>query len=173
MAWILDIVFFVVLLIGTFVGAGMGFVRGASKIAGWVLSFIIPFTFCMAFKDALQNWFGLETLIAEGVKNATLGSWITVAISYVGLFIIVKLGTLLIGLLGTALIERFKGIAVVNSILGALLSLCETFLLILLVLLICSWLPIEGMHNFINSSFVVGPIFRSNLIGLLPGLIRR
>lgn len=172
MAWILDLIFFAVLFLGTLIGAKVGFIRGVCKTAGWVLSFVIPFIFCFAFKDALENWFGLESSISNGIGNATLGGWITVVISYILLFIIVKLGTWLIGLAGGALADSVKAVSVVNHILGAVLGLLETAALILFLLLICTWIPSGSLHAFINDSTVVGAIFRSDLMALLPGVVR-
>ena len=170
MAWILDLIFFVVLFLGTLIGAKVGFIRGECKTAGWVLSFVIPFIFCFAFKDALESWFGLESSISNGIGNATLGGWITVVISYIILFVIVKLGTWLIGMAGGALADSVKAVSVVNHFLGAILGLLEAAALILFLLLICTWIPASGLHAFINDSTVVGAIFRSDLMALLPGI---
>ena len=169
MSWILDVIFFVVLFLGTLIGAKIGFIRGVCKTAGWVLSFVIPFIFCFAFKDTLESWFGLESLISDGIGNATLGGWITVVISFVILFIIVKLGTWLIGLAGGALADSVKAVSVINHILGAVLGLLEAAALVLFLLLVCHWLPMDNVHAFINDSFVVGAIYRSDLMALLPG----
>lgn len=171
MSWILDVIFFVILIVGIIIGTKIGFIRGVCKVVGWILSFVIPFVFCFAFKDALENWFGLVSAISNGVGNATLGGWITVLISYVILFLLVKVGTWLIGLAGGALANCVTAVSVINHVLGSLLGLFEAFLIVLLILLICSWIPVTGMHVFINDSTVVGAIFRSDLMALLPGLI--
>ena len=89
MAWILDVIFFAVLLIGCLVGSKVGFIKGVCKIAGWVLSLVVPFVFCAAFKDALENWFGMVTAIAEGIGNATIAGWLSMAISFILLFVLV------------------------------------------------------------------------------------
>ncbi len=167
MAWILDVIFFVVLLIGCIIGGKIGFIKGVCKVAGWILSFVIPFVCCMAFKDALENWFGLMTLIQEGVKNATLAEWITIAISFVGLFIIVRLGTFLLGLIGGALANAVTPVKVVNTLLGSILGMVEAFLILYFLLLLCGWFNIVPAIEFIEQSWVVGAIFKSDLIAYL------
>lgn len=167
MAWILDVIFFVVLLLGCLIGAKVGLVKGVCKIAGWILSFVIPFICCVAFKDALEHWFGMVTAISNGVGE-TLGGWISIVISFLLLVVIVRLGTFLLGHLGSALVESIKPAAVVNSLLGGVLGLLEAFLAAYFLLLIFGWIPAESIHAFINESTVVGAIYRSDLMAYLP-----
>lgn len=169
MAWILDVVFFVILFLGTLIGAKVGFVRGVCRAAGWVLSFVIPFIFCVGFSDTLESWFGLRSAISNGIGNATLGGWLSIAISYVILFVIVKIATWAVGLAGKAL-KKSRIFNFADTVLGAVLGLLEAFFTIVLLLLVCGWLPIESLHAFIEESTVVGALYGTNLIGLLPGL---
>lgn len=167
MAWILDVIFFVLLLLGCFIGAKVGLVRGVCKIAGWILSFVIPFICCVAFKDTLENWFGMVSAIGDGIGNMKIAEWLSVVIAFVLLFVIVRLGTLLLGLIGGALVDGVKPFAIINGILGGVLGMLEAFLVMYFLLLICGWLPGESMHAFINSSTVVGAIYRSDLMAYL------
>lgn len=168
MAWILDVIFFVALLIGCIVGCKVGFVKGVCKVGGWVFSLVAPFVFCVALKDALESWFGLVSIIAEGVGNATVAGWITIAISFVGLFILVRLGTWLLGLLLDLLAKTIPLVKIVNIILGGILGMVEAFLILYFLILICGWLNIDAVTAFVNESWVVGAIFRSNLMAYLP-----
>lgn len=168
MAWVLDVIFFVILLLGCLIGSKVGFVNGVCKIAGWILSLIVPFVFCAAFKDALEGWFGMVTAITNGIGNATLAGWISMAVSFILLFIIVRLSTWLLGKVGTALTETVKPIAFVNKLLGGLLGILEAFLLCYFLLLVCSWLNIESVVSYIEQSTVVRAIFESDLMGYLP-----
>ncbi len=170
MAWILDIIFFVVLLLGCFIGAKVGLVKGVCKISGWVLSIVIPLLFCVAFKDALENWFGMVSAISNGIGNAKIADWLSVGIAFILLAIIVRLGTYLLGKIGTALVEGVKPMKVVNGILGALLGIIEAFLVVYFILLILSWLSIDSVNTFIDASTVVGAIYRSDLMGHLSEL---
>ena len=96
MAWSLDVIFFLLLLLGCFIGAKVGLVRGVCKIAGWILSFVIPFICCVAFKDTLENWFGMVSAIGNGIGSMKVAGWLSIGISFVLLFFIVRLGTLLL-----------------------------------------------------------------------------
>ena len=167
MAWILDVIFFVLLLLGCFIGAKVGLVRGVCKIAGWILSFVIPFICCIAFKDTLENWFGMVSAIGDGIGNMKIAEWLSVVIAFVLLFVIVRLGTLLLGLIGGALVDGVKPFAIINGILGGVLGMLEAFLAMYFLLLICGWLPVTSLHAFIGDSTVVGAIYRSDLMAYL------
>lgn len=171
MAWILDVSFFLLLIIGAIIGAKIGFVKSVCKSAGWAFSFIIPFIFCVPFGSALEDWFGWQSSIAAGINDTILAEWLTVIIAFALLFVIVKMGTWLIGAVGTALTNKIKAFALLNNILGSLLGMAEALLLIIFALLICNWIPAENVHEFINESMVVGAIYRSDLITMLPGYL--
>lgn len=158
-AWILDAVFFLILIGGLALGAKNGFIKGVCKIAGLIFSIAVAVMFCGAFANTLESWFGLTSTLADAVNSATIGKWIAVAISFVSLIIIVRLGAWLLGKVGTALVEAFAPLKVINQILGALLGLFEAILLICFLLAICRGLPINSLHEFISDSFIVGKIF--------------
>ncbi len=66
-AWILDVVFFVILLLGLLLGTWRGFIKGVCKLAGTIFALFVAFTFCNPFKNTLENWFGMTTAIANGM----------------------------------------------------------------------------------------------------------
>lgn len=167
MAWILDVVFFVILLVGCFIGAKIGFVKGVCKVAGWILSITIPFLFCTAFKDALENWFGMVTAIANGIGNQTIAEWLSIGIAFILLGIVVRLGTYLLGLVGGMLVDSVKPMGIINGVLGSVLGIAEAFLVMYFILLVLSWLSIGTVDTFIDASTVVGAIYRSDLMGKL------
>ena len=168
MAWSLDVIFFLLLLLGCFIGAKVGLVRGVCKIAGWILSFVIPFICCVAFKDTLENWFGMVSAIGNGIGSMKVAGWLSIGISFVLLFFIVRLGTLLLAYIGGALVDGIKPLAVINSALGGVLGMLEAFLAMYFLLLVCGWLPAASLHAFIADSTVVGAIYRSDLMAYLP-----
>ena len=75
------------------------------------------------------------------------------------LFVIVKLLSWLLGKIGTGLVNKSKALSTVNRVLGAILGLVKGIFLIFLILTICYWLPIDGLHTYIGESSVVGAIF--------------
>ncbi len=158
-SWTLDVAFFLIFFIGLFFGVKRGFVKSLSKLAGTFFSIYVAFTFCIAFQGTLENWFGLTTAIAQGVNSAVAGKWISVAIAFIALFIVVRLGAWLVGAIGTKLVNLFKPVRIVNMFLGGVLGLFQAFLFIILILSIFKWIPNEAIHNFISSSTIVGRFF--------------
>lgn len=170
-AWILDIVFFLALVIGAAVGAKLGFVKSVLKVSGWLLAVLIPFMFCTPVAQLLEQWFGLKSILQSSVGNPTIASWLTVGIAFAGMFVVVRLLTWLLGLFGTKIADSTKATRVINHVLGSIVVLAVVFCILMTLLVICSWLNIEGANDFINASFVVGPIYRSDLMTLLPNMI--
>ncbi len=160
-AWSLDVAFFAILLLGAVFGIWLGFIRGLCKVAGTLFSVGVAITCCVAFSNSLESSFGLTTLLAESVNSLTIASWISVAVSFVALIVIVRLGAWVLGLLGKSIVKKISWMQKLDRFLGALLGLCEALLLIFLLLIICRWLPVPSLHEFIGSSSVVGGIFRS------------
>ncbi len=162
-AWILDVVFFVILLLGLLFGTWRGFIKGVCKLAGTIFALFVAFTFCNPFKNTLENWFGMTTAIANGMGGTdvavTAASWLSIAIAFVLLFVIVKLLSWILGKVGTAAAERSDFFGKINRLLGGILGLAEGLILIFLLLTICYWIPSESLHAFIGESSVVGRIF--------------
>lgn len=220
MSWILDLLFFLVLLLGTAYGAFRGFVEGVMKLAKKFFLFVFAFTFCVSFSNFLELCFGMTTAIASGLEgaisgnevyavgiaadtvgaeigtalegydmsgiarwfisisfksvalipagttpamliSAVLAKWITIVISFVALILLVKLGSMLVSLLFNAVKDRIAPIRIADQALGAALGLAEALVVLFILFLLLNWLPIDGLHNFISSSAVVGKIFSS------------
>ena len=60
------------------------------------------------------------------------------------------------------LAETCTPFRVVNRLLGGLLGLLKAAILLFLLLAVCSWIPVQGLHDFLSSTAIVGPIFRSD-----------
>ena len=158
-AWTLDVAFFVILLLGILFGVVRGFVKSVCKIAGTVFSAVVAFMFCVTLQNSLEGWFGLLTALAGAIGNATIAKVIALVISFILLFLVVKLLAWFVGKTGTALVNKFAPCRTINRILGGILGLFEAFMLIMLLLAICHWIPVDGMHEFIQSSTIVGKVF--------------
>lgn len=158
-AWALDVAFFVILLLGILFGVACGFVKSVCKIAGTVFSAVVAVMFCVTLQNSLEGWFGLTTALAGAIGNATVAKVIAIVISFILLFLVVKLLAWFVGKTGTALVNKFAPCRMINRILGGILGLFEAFMLIMLLLAICHWIPVEGMHEFIHSSTIVGKVF--------------
>ena len=160
MSWILDVAFFVIILIGILIGVGRGFIAGICKLAGTVLAVAVGVLFCNGFASAI----GLTDALVGAIAIPKLGGWLAVGISFVILLVVTKLAAWLLGKLGTALAEKVKLFSVINRLCGGLLGLCKALILIFLLLSACywlnEWLHLEALENFISNCAVVGAIFR-------------
>ncbi len=158
-AWVLDVIFFALILGGILIGVAHGFLRGVCKLAGTVFAVAFAFFFCMPMHGSLEKSFGLTTALTKAFGNATVAGWVSIAISFVALFVIVKVGAWLIGKFGTSLVERIAPLRVVNRVLGGLLGLAKALILIFLLLALCSWINAPAINECISSSAVVGSIY--------------
>ena len=160
MSWILDVLFFVLIIAGILFGVKNGFINGVCKIAGTILAIAVAVLFSNGFAQGV----GLSTALGNAIGNARIGGWIAVAISFVILAVLTKLATWLLGKLGTFLAERVKTFDLLNKLFGGLLGLFQALIVIFILLAICYWIAVMGnvtpMRNFIESSTVVGAIFR-------------
>lgn len=93
--------------------------------------------------------------------SSVLAKWISIAISFVALIILVKLGAVLIGKLFTALCEKVTLFRILNKTMGGLFGLIEAMIGVFFLLAVCSWIPVESLQNFLSSTTVVGAIYRS------------
>lgn len=218
--WVLDLVFFLFLVLGTAWGAHRGFVAGVCKLAGKWVSLIFAFVFCISFANFLETCFHMTSAISEGIaasiaKNeayavgigadvagaeigealkgmgigafqrwliqvwfanidlipagttpalliaSVLSKWISVVIAFLLLILLVRLGALLISKCFNAIKEKIGPLKVADQALGALLGLAKACFFIFVLLLICNWLPIGALQDFIGSSTVVGKIYTS------------
>lgn len=156
----LDIAFFVIIFLGLLFGVIRGFIKSVCKWAGTVVAIFVAFTFCNAFQGALDEWFGLTAALVGAINNEKIAGWIALAISFVILLIGAKLLSWLLGKIGTALVDRIKAFRVINKCFGGLFGLFEALVLIFLLLMICKWISLEAVDNFIAQSSIVSKIYQ-------------
>lgn len=99
---------------------------------------------------------------AAMLLGSTLAKWISIVISFVLLIVLVKLAAVILDKSLSGLVDKVAPFRVINQLLGALLGLLKAGILAFVLLAICSWIPIDGLHNFLSSTAIVGPIFRSD-----------
>ena len=158
--WVFDILFFVIIILGILLGVRRGFIKGVCKLAGTIFSVIVAVTFCVAMQASLERSFGATTSLNNAI-GAPFGEWIMVILSFILLFIIVKIGCWLLGSIGSAFIDRFAPLRIVNMLLGGILGAFKAFILLFILFAIFRWIPSDSFHDFILSSGVVGKIFDS------------
>lgn len=213
--WILDLAFFLILLLGVVFGIRKGFISGVCNLAGWIFSIAFAIFFCVSFAHFLENVFGMTSAISNGLvkqftKNEALSidvsgldletalaeanvwkviasavlkgvggaevpegttiamlispivaNWIAIAISFVLLVILVRIGGVIIDKIFSGLVDSLKPLRMINHFLGGILGLLKGGILIFLVLAVCSWISAESIDGYILSSNIVGKLYVS------------
>ena len=158
-AWALDVAFFAIIFIGILAGVATGFLRCVTKIVGLILSGILAASFCVAFKNNLESWFGLQTALANATGSGLIASILSTVISFIALYIVIFLLAWFIGHVGTSIVDKSKVMASVNHVLGGLMGGVMAAALIFLLLAIMFWINVEAANSFISDSTVVGAIY--------------
>lgn len=114
----------------------------------------------------IRSAFGKMEVVPVGATPAillasVLAKWISVAIAFVLLIVLVRFGALFITKLFDAVKNKAAPVRIVDQALGAILGLCKALFLIFMLLLICNWLPINALQNYIASSTIVEKIYTS------------
>ena len=159
-AWVIDVLFFALLIIGIFLGTRQGFIAGICKLTGTIFAIIVAVSFCVALQASLERSFGWTTSINNSI-GAPFGQWIMVVLSFIFLLALVKISCWVLAKFGSALVSDIAPLRIVNMILGGILGAFKFFILIFVLLAIFRWIPSDSLHNFIGSSGVVGKIFDS------------
>ncbi len=159
-AWALDVSFFVIIFACVLLGAICGFVKMVCKWAGTVVSIVVAIGFCIAMKNSLEAWFGLTTAIANGIHSQTIADWISVAIAFVALVVLVRLGAWLLGSIASGLVKKNDALRKVDRVFGAILGFLFGFVTVFILLGILRVIPSDTLHNFVSSSVIVGPLFK-------------
>ena len=164
-AWVLDLVFCLLLVLGVFVGVWRGFVASVIKIAGIILAVFVGVTFCIALQNALEGWFGLTSKLADLFGghswSGTLAYWLMNIACFLVLGLLTWLFCFFVGRLGKKLVSAFGPVRIIDRALGGILGLFQAGILILLLLAICYWIStaFPAMRTFIDASTIVGKIF--------------
>lgn len=154
----LDIVFAAVIVLGIIIGLLRGFIKCILKFAGTIFALVVAISFCVPLSSGLESAFGLTTTLSQSM-NPTIAGWVAVAISFVGLVLLVKLGTWLLAKVGTKLVEKSNVLKGLNRFLGALFGLAFALVILFFLLTACRMLNIDVVNEFIRSSYVVGKIY--------------
>ena len=160
-AWVIDVLFFALLFLGTLFGVRRGFVGGVFKLAGTFLSIFVAVTFCVSMQASLEKSFGATTALNKSLAPP-VGQWLMVAICFIFLLVIVKLGCKVVSAIGTTIVNKSTTLKVVNMFLGGLLGAFKMFILLFVIFALLRWIPSNPIHNFISSSSIAGKIFNSD-----------
>ncbi len=70
MYWIVDVVFFVLLIGGILLGVKKGFIEGLCSLAGTLFALVFAFFFCVSFEGFLENTFHMTTALSDKLVGA-------------------------------------------------------------------------------------------------------
>lgn len=99
----------------------------------------------------------IAMLIAPVVAN-----WIAIAISFVLLVILIRIGAVILDKLFSGIADSVKPLRIVNHFLGGILGLFKGAILIFILLAVCNWISAEAIDGYILSSNIVGKIYTSD-----------
>ena len=106
------------------------------------------------------------------VVGETTASLTVIILSFIALFIVIKLVLLLLKNVFTTIIEKLTVFNVLDGFLGALVGLLEGVAIVCLVLSILTIIPSQGMVDFFNQTIVLKVLYNHNpLITVIGWLI--
>lgn len=182
--WILDLAFFLVLILGTVLGAYRGFVAGICKLAGKIASLIFAVVFCISFANFLETCFHMTSAIAEGIAGSLAKNEVyaqAIGENITGAELGSRLGDMQINGLVAWLIQRsFATVAQIpagttpamlfGSILAKWISVGIAFVLLLLLVRLGAWV-VSRLFRAINSK--IAPLrVVDQCLGALLGLAK-
>lgn len=130
---IIDIIFFVFLIISILIGIRKGLIKQAGNIAAIVLAFIFSLKFYSAFSTTLTGFIALESYFLN-------------VLSFVILFILFGALFFLVVLIVKRAVHSTP-LVILDKIGGALLAFCIFFLIMTVILYGMSLLPLSESFN--------------------------
>lgn len=108
----------------------------------------------------------VEQNVPEGTTLAMIAApifakWISIAISAILLFVLIKLATVIIASVFTRIVEKIKLLRILNRLFGGLLGLFKACVLVFILLMIATWLPFDAVQTFIDGTTIVRAISQS------------
>lgn len=154
----LDIAILIMLLIGFIVGLKRGFILEVIHFTGFIISFIVAYSYYDQLAPKLTLWipyphFGSESTLQMFLGNGNLEDAYYRAIAFVVIFFAVKI---ILQIIGSMLdfVANFPILKTVNIWAGGLLGLIEVYLIIFLIIYIAALLPITFVQELLaDSSF--------------------
>lgn len=177
--WIVDIVFFVILIIGLSVGAKKGFVDGVGKVAAIIISIACAFFFCLSFEVFLEQTFGMTTGIANGLVNALSSSDERLAMDLSGTGLEEALSTVMPNFFAKIILGIYNGEPIPEGTTGAMLlgpllakwiAIAISFIILLVGVRLIIWLLTKLLNKIIDS---VAPLrILNRLLGGILGMVK-
>lgn len=109
--------------------------------------------------DGIIAAIGEQEIPAETTVNMlvspVLAKWMSIAIAFIALIILVKLAVVIVGKVLSALIERIPVINSINALLGGILGLAKMCIGLFLIFAVLHWLNIPSVNDFFAQSVII------------------
>ncbi|SRR5690625_2787848 len=154
----IDLVLFVLLILGFFIGLKRGFILQLFHLTGFIIAFLIAILYYKDLAARLELWIPYPRTTDDHFWNMiTESSFLEGAfyngISFFAIFVIVKIIMQIVAnmLDFVANLPILNGL---NNLLGAILGFIETYFIMFVVLFILSLIPMEIIQDYIQRSHI-------------------
>ncbi|MGG1677639.1 CvpA family protein [Neobacillus sp. NRS-1170] len=158
----LDLAILLFLIIGFFVGLKRGFIMQFVHIAGFIIAYIVAYSYYDELAPKLTLWvpypnFGEGTTLKILTDSSSAETAFYRAIAFVIIFFAVKI---LMQIIGSMLdfIAHLPILRQLNIWAGGILGFLEIYLIIFIVLYIAALIPMELFQNPLDNSFLANAI---------------
>lgn len=157
-----DLILLVMILAGFLIGLKRGLILQIVHLTGFITAFIVAYLYYDDLAPKLKLWvpypnFGGEGVIALIVESADLEYAFYRAVSFIMLFLAVKIVMQIVGSM-LDFLAHFPILKQINGLAGALLGFIEVYLVIFLLLYIAALVPIDMVQTTIQNSFMANII---------------
>ncbi|GAA0333498.1 CvpA family protein [Bacillus carboniphilus] len=169
----LDLIIFLLLIVGLIIGLKRGFILQAIHMVGFIVSFILAYVYYDNLAPKLKLWipyptFGDSETFTMLFESMNLDSAYYHAIAFAIIFFATKI---LLQIIGSMMdfVAHLPVVKQLNVWAGGALGFLEVYLMVFIVLYIAALLPIDFIQGPMSSSFMAKtivtntPIFSSSI----------
>jgi uncharacterized membrane protein required for colicin V production len=158
----LDLLLFVILIMGFFIGKRRGFILQLFHLTGYIIAYIAANLYCAELAPKLSLLipypdFGENSGLSLLAASSSMEKAFYRAIAFLIILIAVKM---LLGIIARMLhfIAQFPILKQVNSLFGGILGFVEVYLLLFILLYIAALIPIAAVQDPLDHSVIAGLI---------------
>lgn len=158
----LDLILLFILLAGFLIGLRRGLILQIVHLTGFIAAYIVAYLYYDDLAPRMKLWipypnFGGDGAISLIIKNANVEEVFYRAVSFIILFIAVKIVMQIIGSM-LDFLAHFPILKQINGWAGGFFGFIEVYLIIFLLLYIAALVPIETIQSTIGHSIVANMI---------------
>jgi uncharacterized membrane protein required for colicin V production len=154
----LDLAILIILLIGFFIGLKRGFILQLIHLIGFIIAFIIAYTYFEKLAPKLTLWVPYPNLHSHSTfrmlfDQANLEDAYYRAIAFVVIFFAVKIVLQMIGSM-LDFVANLPILKQLNIWAGGILGFIEIYLIMFILIYIAALVPVDLIQNALNGSFM-------------------